>query len=106
MEPSEQKIIDPYYMNRLILESAGEGIYGLDAEGRTTFVNPAAERMTGYSAKEMIGNCQHKLTHHSKQDGAPYSDKQCPIYAAFKDGKVHTVSHEVFWRKDGTCFPV
>ncbi|MCH8208195.1 MAG: sigma 54-interacting transcriptional regulator [Nitrospinae bacterium] len=95
-----------HYLNKLILESAGEGIYGLDVEGKVTFVNPAAEKMTGFTAKEMIGNCQHKLVHHSKPDGTPYPQQQCPIYAAFRDGKVHKVSDEVFWRKDGTCFQV
>lgn len=94
------------YPTRLILDSAGEGIYGLDSEGATTFINPAAMRMTGYTAEEMIGTCQHKMVHHSKPDGAPYPLLDCPIYAAFKDGKVYTVSDEVFWRKDGTSFPV
>ncbi|MCZ6512805.1 MAG: sigma 54-interacting transcriptional regulator [Nitrospinae bacterium] len=105
-EPADQALKDVRHLNKLILESAGEGVYGVDLEGKTTFVNPAAERMTGYTAKEMIGNCQHKLTHHSKPDGTAYSNLECPIYAAFKDGKVHTVSNEVFWRKDGTSFPV
>jgi PAS domain S-box-containing protein len=104
--PGKQTLKSVHNLNKVILESAGEGVYGLDLEGKTTFVNPAAERLTGYSAKEMIGNCQHKLTHHSKPDGSPYSNKECPIYAACRDGKVHTISHEVFWRKDGTSFPV
>lgn len=94
------------YPVKLILESAGEGIYGLDSEGKVTFVNSAAEKMTGFTAKEMIGNCQHHLVHHSKPDGSAYPQQQCPIYAAFRDGKVHRVSNEVFWRKDGTSFPV
>ncbi len=94
------------YPTQLILDSAGEGIYGLDSEGYTTFINPAAEKMTGYSAEEMIGECQHKMVHHSKPDGTPYSHLDCPIYAAFKKGKVYKVSNEVFWRKDGTPFPV
>ncbi len=105
-DPSPQKLKDPHYMNRLILESAGEGIYGLDAEGKTTFINPAAERMTGYSAREMIGRCQHRLVHHSRPDGTAYDRNDCPIYAAFTDGRVHQATDEVFWRKDGTSFPV
>ena len=94
------------YPTQLILDSAGEGIYGLDSDGHTTFINPAAQKMTGYSAEEMIGACQHKMVHHSKSDGSPYSFLDCPIYAAFKKGEVYKVSDEVFWRKDGTSFPV
>jgi PAS domain S-box-containing protein len=105
-EAADQDLEGVRHLNKLILESAGEGVYGLDAEGKTTFVNPAAEKMTGYTAQEMIGHCQHKLTHHTKPDGTSYIDTECPIYAAVKDGKVHTVSDEVFWRKDGTSFPV
>ncbi len=94
------------YLNNLILDSAGEGIYGLDAEGKTTFVNRAAEEMTGYSAEEMIGKCQHEICHHSKPDGTPFPVETCPIYAAFTEGRKYEVSDEVFWRKDGTPFPV
>jgi len=93
-------------LNRLILDSAGEGIFGLDAEGRTTFVNFAAEKMTGYTASELIGLSSHDLVHHSKIDGEHYPSEECPIYSAFKDGKVRQVSNEVFWRKDGSSFPV
>ena len=105
-ETSPQKLKEALYLNKLILESAGEGIYGLDAEGKTTFINRAAEKMTGFSAREMIGQCQHKLVHHSRPDGTPYPQKECPIYAAFRKGKVFQTSEEVFWRKDGTHFPV
>ncbi|MFC1968474.1 PAS domain S-box protein [Chloroflexota bacterium] len=93
--------------NQLILEAAGEGIYGLDAQGKTTFVNPAAARMLGYEQDDLIGHLHHELAHHSKPNGRPYPNQECPIYAAFKDGTVHTsVDDEVFWRKDGTSFPV
>ena len=93
--------------NDLILEAAGEGIYGLDIQGKTTFVNPAAARMLRYKPEELIGQRHHELVHHSKPDGKPYHIEQCPIYTAFKDGTVHTnVDDEVFWRKDGTSFPV
>ena len=101
-----QNSIDVSQLNRLILDSAGEGIYGLDVEGRVTFVNKAAENMTGFSAQEMVGHSQHALVHHSKPDGHPYPQKECPIYAAFNDGNIHQVSDEVFWRKDGSSFPV
>jgi PAS domain S-box-containing protein len=91
----------------LILNSAGEGIYGLDANGKVTFVNPAAVEMTGWSVEETIGQPGHDQHHHTKANGSPYPRKECPIYAALKDGEIHhQVRDEVFWRKDGTSFPV
>lgn len=88
--------------NRLILRAAGEGIYGVNADGVTTFVNPAAERMLGWSAGELVGRDMHATVHHSHADGRQYPNHDCPIYAAFRDGTVHKVDTEVFWRKDGT----
>jgi len=92
--------------DELLLESAGEGIYGLDLDGNTTFVNKAAAQMIGWTPDELIDCPQHDFIHHTKSDGTPYPREECPIYAALKDGKVHRVQDEVFWRKDGTCFPV
>jgi formate hydrogenlyase transcriptional activator len=88
--------------NQLILRAAGEGIYGVNAEGKTTFVNPAAERMLGWAAEELVGKEIHSIVHHTHQDGRPYPHQDCPIYAAFRDGAVHQVDGEVFWRKDGS----
>lgn len=90
----------------MILSSAGEGIYGLDAEKKTIFINPAASEMLGYSGEELIGKLQHAVTHHTKQDGSPYPAQECPIHASIKDGQIHHVTGEVFWRKDGSSFPV
>ena len=90
--------------NQLILRAAGEGIYGVNAEGKTTFVNPAAERMLGWKAEEIVGKDMHTSVHHTHPDGTHYHDHECPIYAAFRDGAVHNVDHEMFWRKDGTSF--
>ncbi|MEH6670709.1 sigma 54-interacting transcriptional regulator [Halopseudomonas sp.] len=92
--------------NQLILSAAGEGIYGVNAEGATTFVNPAALKMLGWEAGELIGRDAHTVFHHTHQDGTPYPSHCCPIYAAFNDGIVHVVDDEVFWRKDGSVFPV
>jgi PAS domain S-box-containing protein len=87
--------------NQLILRAVGEGIYGVNAEGITTFVNPAAERMLGWSAEELVGTDMHATVHHHHADGSLYPQGDCPIYAAFRDGAVHQVTNEVFWRRDG-----
>lgn len=92
--------------NQLILSAAGEGIYGVNAEGDTTFVNPAALKMLGWQERELIGRDAHTVFHHTHQDGSHYPSHSCPIYAAFNDGVVHVVDNEVFWRKDGSHFPV
>ena len=92
--------------NQLILRAAGEGIYGVNAEGVTTFVNPAAERMLGWAATDLVGKDMHATVHHTHPDGAHYPHHDCPIYAAFRDGAVHQVDTEVFWRRDGSAFPV
>ncbi len=92
--------------NELILSSALEGIFGLDSNGKHTFVNPSAARMLGYEVPELIDKPSHKAWHHSKPDGSRYPEEECPIYAAYKDGAVHRISDEVFWRKDGSKFQV
>ena len=90
----------------LILDAAGEGIYGVDLEGRVTFVNPAAANMVGWDQEDLLGKQQHSLLHHTRSDGTPYAVDECPIYATFSDGMPRQVTDEVFWRKDGTSFPV
>lgn len=92
--------------NQLILHAVGEGIYGVDAEGRTTFINPAGERMLGWRGDELMGRVVHRVVHHSHEDGSLFPLKECPIYAAFHDGTVHRVGEDWFWRKDGSGFPV
>ena len=90
----------------LILASVEEGIYGADAQGFVTFANPAAERTLGWESVELIGRPMHETLHHSRADGSPYPRDECPIHKTLADGVVHHVSEEVFWRKDGSAFPV
>jgi diguanylate cyclase (GGDEF)-like protein/PAS domain S-box-containing protein len=94
------------HQHEMVLKSAGEGIFGLDLEGHATFVNPTATDMTGWDADDLLGRSLHDTLHHTKPDGAPYPKEQCPIYAAFTTGATHSRDDEVFWRKDGTSFPV
>jgi PAS domain S-box-containing protein len=103
---AERKLRQAYADNETILHAAGEGIYGLDCEGNTTFVNPSAAKMLGYSTEELIGQSMHALLHHTKPDGSHYHKENCPIYAAFKNGVVHSIDDDIFWKKDGTSFPV
>ncbi len=91
--------------NQRILEAMGEGLYGLDPAGRITFANPAAGRITGWSEAEMLGRNLHSLLQHRREDGSPYAEKDSPIYRTLTDGRAERVE-EVFWRRDGTCFPV
>ncbi|WP_410512107.1 PAS domain S-box protein [Paenibacillus sp. BR2-3] len=90
----------------LILDSVSEGIFGLDRDGRTIFINPAAMEMLGYSRKEFIGIDNLSRIHHTRSDGSHYSDDESPIKLTIADGATRSMDEEVFWRKDGTSFLV
>ncbi|HEY7772844.1 MAG TPA: sigma 54-interacting transcriptional regulator [Marinagarivorans sp.] len=92
--------------NQLLLQAAGEGIYGVNAEGVATFFNPAAERILGWKGEEIIGKNIHALIHHTHKDGSDFCAHECPIYAAFKDGAVKSVSGDVFWTRSGKAVDV
>src|SRR5580658_841133 len=92
---------------RLILDSTAEGIFGCDSEGTCLFCNPAAVRLLGYDdTSELMGKNMHALEHHTRADGTPYPIEECPIYVGFQNGLGVHRDDEVYWRKDGTCFPV
>lgn len=92
--------------HELILNSAGEGIYGLDPQGKITFVNPAAAKMLGYEVEELIGAWMHTCLHHSKADGTPYLLSESPIFNTLREGTVQLQIDDRFGRRDGTSFPV
>jgi len=92
--------------HELILGALGEGVYGLDREGKGTFVNEAAVRILGWQQKDIIGEPLHDIHHHSHADGSLYPRQDCPVYAALKDGEVHAVDDEVFWHVNGDAIPV
>ena len=92
--------------NQLLLSSVGDGIYSINSEGLATFVNPAGARMLGWEPQDMIGKNIHRIHHHTHADGSHYPVEDCPIYKAVRDGVVHEGRQEVFWRRDGSSFPV
>ncbi len=92
---------------RLLLESTGEGVYGIDLAGNCTFANPACAQLLGYDdPAELLGRQMHDLAHYSRADGTPLPHEDCRIYQALQSEKGASADDEVFWRKDGTSFPV
>jgi PAS domain S-box-containing protein len=94
------------HQNELILNSAGEGIYGLDIEGKTTFVNPAAARMLGYKVEELTDKLMYDILSHSRADGTSYTPEENPIFTTLKEGKLQFITNDIFKRRDGSSFPV
>jgi PAS domain S-box-containing protein len=90
----------------LILAAVGDGIYGMDLEGKLSFINPAAAKMLGYTADEMRGKDIHELIHHSHADGTQHSKANCPILLGLRRREGVRIRDDVFWRKDGTTIPV
>ncbi len=92
---------------RLLLDSTEEGIFGIDAEGRCVFVNPACLRMLGFAREEdLLGRNMHETIHHSWPDGTPYPAEQCKVASALRAGQGQHSDEEVHWRADGSSFPV
>jgi PAS domain S-box-containing protein len=85
-----------------LLESTEAGFYGMDIEGRCTFINRAGARLLGFTVEELIGVEMHAAVHHHREDGRPYPVQECPIYEAARRGDTAAGENEVFWRKDGT----
>jgi PAS domain S-box-containing protein len=91
---------------RLLLDSTGEGIYGVDLEGNCTFANPACARLLGFqSTAELLGKQMHELVHHTRPNGEPYPVEECRIYKAFREHQGTHVDDEVMFCSDGKPFP-
>jgi PAS domain S-box-containing protein len=91
---------------RMLLDSTGEGIYGLDPNGNCTFMNKAGAELLGGAAEFFIGNNMHSLTHHSHADGSDYPAEDCPMQQGLTTGKPYSAQGDVVWRLDGTRLPV
>jgi PAS domain S-box-containing protein len=103
---TEEKLRALSRQSNSILESVGDGIFGLDLEGRCTFINPAALQMLGYKQEEVLGRDLHAMFHHTRADGTPYPSEESPIRNTLRDLSTARVTRDIFWRKDGTSFPV
>ena len=90
----------------LILESVGDGIYGIDLDCRLTFINEAGARLLGYKPEELTGRDVHEIIHHSHADGTPYSRQTSPIIQGMRRREAMRMRDEVFWRHDGTKIPI
>ncbi len=103
---AEEQLRQLIRQSESVLESTGDGIYGTDLAGRVTVVNPAAAKMLGYEREELLGRNMHGLIQHSHADGTPYNEDVCSIRQSLSELTPLRVAHEVFWRKDGSSFPV
>ena len=92
--------------NQLLIESTGEGIYGVDLAGNCTFINAAGAKILGVKRTEVIGRQMHELAHSKHPDGSVYPAEECPIYRTSRTGEGCRVDDEVFWRPEGSSFPV
>jgi PAS domain S-box-containing protein len=91
---------------RLILGSIAEGVHRIDLDGRILFENAAGVALFGWSEGEMLGQKAHELIHHHRADGSKNPIEECPLHRTLQDGKTRMVNEEVFFRKDGSSFPV
>jgi PAS domain S-box-containing protein len=103
---AEQALLMATRQRQLILESVGDGIYGIDLEGRLSFINQAGAGALGYTPEQLTGRDLLEVIHHSDADGTPYSKSTDPIRQAMRRSESIRMRDEVFWRSDGTAFPV
>jgi len=91
---------------RLTMDSTADGILGVDAMQRITFVNRAGTQMLGYAEEELVGRSAHEMLLHSRSDGSPYPGNESPILLTLLTGRSARVDGEVFWRKNGQPLPI
>jgi PAS domain S-box-containing protein len=104
---AEKSLLESEERSTLLLQASGEGVFGTDLEGRCTFANPACVRLLGYAdSADLLGKSTHALFHHTRSDGAPYPHSECRIHRAIAAGAGAHSEDEMFWRRDGTSFPV
>ena len=106
LESSREILSQTEERTRLILGSVGDGIVGMDTDGKMTFANPAVLALLGYSEAELIGQPMHQMVHYAYPNGSNFPREKCSMYLTSIDGKPRQVDNEVLWRKDGVALPV
>jgi PAS domain S-box-containing protein len=102
----EEEVARLSRQNELILNSAGEGICGLDASGRISFANPAAARMLGWQVDDLIGRALHEVARGPHPEEAGHPDGDGPAHLSLAEGEPRMMDEDAFRRRDGTTFPV
>lgn len=102
----EAELRDSRRFLQSITDAMGEGVFCLDAEGFTTFLNPEAERLLGWSMADLLGMTLHDAVHYQTVDGAPLAACNCPTLTAIRRGEIYRSEAEHFTRRDGVMFPV
>jgi PAS domain S-box-containing protein len=105
-DTTEAQLADQEEHTRLLLDSAGEAIYGVDRDGTCMFCNPVCVRLLGYGSREdLLGQPMHELIHHTKKDGSQYRREECALVGTMGQKQGHHLEDELLWRADGTSFP-
>jgi PAS domain S-box-containing protein len=102
------RLVELEHRNELeaaVLDAVSEGIYGVDADNRITFVNRSAERLLGHPAEALIGHNSHEALHYAHADGTPYPERECPLLRTLRDGRRHR-TEDTLWRASGEPLPV
>jgi PAS domain S-box-containing protein len=101
-----QQLQDTQKLHLLLLKHASQGIYGFSSDGNVSFMNPAAQRILGFSEAEMLGQKMHSKIHYHHADGSHYSEADCPLNLTLADGKTRYIDNEVFWHANKTAIYV
>ena len=95
----------PVWTQWEFMDALGDGVYGVDIEGKCVFINKAALRILGYPhADELIGRNMHATIHHTRPDGSAFPQAECPLLHTALSGRPVRLENEMLWRANGTPF--
>ncbi|MCA9228494.1 MAG: PAS domain S-box protein, partial [Planctomycetales bacterium] len=107
LKRSQREVQEREARIRLLLDSTGQAMYGIDLEGNCTFCNRACLELLGYESEaDLLGRNMHSVAHHSRRDGSVFSFQDCPVQQCIRTGESTHSADDFFWRADGSSFPV